>query len=213
MISLKEYINEKLSLSDKFDKIMCKIMGIECVTQEEYIKELKKCVENCSDDKCSIIVKTRKQVEDSLNQCLNKDEEMSSHEWGKFTIEKGIKGCHWFNDIKLEDNVPFICYYNRSNKNEYILEPESLWFISAKTKRGYRRLMGGLDVRNLDNPKTLGWCIKNIRIPQLLDYNGWLENEKKADQKRKEEEQKSIKASIERMEQELSELKKLINDK
>lgn len=205
-------IEEKLSFGDKIDKIICKIMGYEFVTQDEYIKRLKKVVEECSDNKCSIIVKKYSQVKDSLNDCLNKNEELSSAYWGKFSIEKGIKEAHWWNDIELSDNVPFVCYYSRENKDKYVLEPESLWFIKEKTKKGTREVMKGLMSLDTENPSTLGWMIKNIRVPQTLNYEQWEADKKKKDEEKKKQEQESIKASIERMEKELVQLKKLVKE-
>lgn len=212
MKSISIYINEKLSFKDKFYKFTCKIMGLDCVTQEEYIKDFKKAVEEYSDDKCSIIVKTLKQVRRDFNNCLNKDEELTSHDWGKFNIKKGIEEGHWWNDITLSDDVPFVCYYSKENTDKFVLEPDSLWFISAKTKKGNRDIMGGL-MLNAENPASMGWCIKNIRIPQTLDYDKWLEDEKIKNEEEKKKEKESINATIQRMENELAQLKKLVKDK
>ena len=220
MLTLKEYIleseinqiNEKLSFGDKLYYIGCKIMGLECVTQGKYIKEFKKFVENRSDNKVSIIIKTYKQIKNDLNNCLNKDEELSSHDWGKFNIEKGIKEGHWWNDITLEDNFPFVCYYNRSNKDKYILEPDSLWFIKQKDKNGNRNIMGGLWLDD-DDPAKFGWAITNIRIPQALDYDKWLDDKNKQSEEEKKHEQENIKATIKRMEDELNKLKELVKNK
>lgn len=219
-MTLKEYIteseitsiNEKLSFSDKLYYIGCKIMGLDCMTQGKYIKELKKFVEDNSNNKVSIIVKTYKQIKNDLNNCLNKDEEIMSHDWGKFSIERGIKEAHWFNGISLEDNFPFVCYYNRSNKNKYVLEPDSLWFIKSKDKNGNREMIGYLSLDS-ENPAAFGWTVKNIRIPQALDYNAYLEDKKKQSEEEKKKEQESIKATIKRMEDELAKLKELVKNK
>ena len=74
MKQFKEYINEKLSFRDALYKVSCKIMGLECITQDKYIKELKAFVQEHSNNKCSIIVKTYKQIKSDLNNCLNKNE-------------------------------------------------------------------------------------------------------------------------------------------
>ena len=77
-MTLKEYItesevisiNEKLSFSDKLYYIGCKIMGLDCMTQGKYIKELKKFVEEQSDNKVSIIIKKYKDIKSDLNNKL-----------------------------------------------------------------------------------------------------------------------------------------------
>ena len=218
MKSISEYIiteseitsiNEKLSFGDKLYYIACKIMGLDCMTQGKYIKELKKFVEDHSNNKVSIIVKTYKQIKNDFDNCLNKEEELDSSDWGKFNIEKGIKEGHWWNDIKLEDNFPFVCYYNRSNKDKYVLEPDSLWFIKEKDKKGNREMTGYLSLDS-ENPAAFGWSVKNIRIPQALDYNAYIEDKKKQSEEKKKKEQESIKASIKRMEDELAKLKELV---
>ena len=221
MMTLKEYIleskinqiNEKLSFGDKIDYVIfTKIFKQEGVTQEQYIKRVKKVVEENSDNKVSIILKKYKDIKKNFSNCLNKDEELSSHDWGTFTIERGIKEAHWWNDIKLEDNFPFMCYYNRSNKDKYVLEPDSLFFIKQKNEKGNRELMGYLSLDE-DNPAAFGYLIKHLRIPQALDYDAWLENKKKQDEEEKKKEQESIKASIKRMEDELAKLKELVKNK
>ena len=221
MMSLKEYItesevisiNEKLSFGDKIDYfIFTKIFKQDWVTQEQYIKRVKKVVEENSDNKVSIILKKYKDIKKDLSNCLNKDEELSSHDWGTFSIEKGIKEAHWWNDIKLEDDFPFLCYYNRSNKDKYVLEPDSLWFLKQKNAKGNRELMGGLSL-DTEDERSFGWLIKNYRIPQALDYAKWEEERNKKDEEFKKKEQESIKASIKRMEDELVKLKELVKNK
>lgn len=220
MMTLKEYIleskinpiNEKLSFGDKIDYfIFTKIFKQDWVTQAQYIKRVKKVVEENSDNKVSIILKKYKDIKKDFSNCLNKDEELSSHDWGTFTIEKGIKEAHWWNDIKLEDDFPFMCYYNRSNKDKYVLEPDSLWFLKQKNAKGNRELMGGLSL-DTENERSFGWLIKNYRIPQALDYAKWEEERNKKDAEFKKKEQESIKASIKRMEDELNKLKELVKN-
>ena len=220
-MTLKEYIleseintiSEKLSLGNKINYfIFTKIFKQDWVTQEQYIKRVKKVVEENSDNKVSIIIKTYKQIKNDFDNCLNKDEELISHDWGKFNIEKGIKEGHWWNDIKLEDNFPFMCYYNRSNKDKYVLEPDSLWFLEQKNAKGNREILGGLEL-DTEIDHSFGWLIQNYRIPQALDYAKWEEERNKKDAEFKKKEQESIKASIKRMEEELSRLKELTKDK
>lgn len=213
MKQFKEYINEKLSLRDKIDYfIFTKIFKQDWVTQEQYIKRVKKVVEENSDNKVSIILKKYKDIKNDFSNCLNKDEELSSHEWGTFSIEKGIKEAHWWNDIKLEDDFPFLCYYNRSDKDKYVLEPDSLWFLRRKNAKGNRAILGGLSL-DTEDERSYGWLIKNYRIPQALDYAKWEEERNKKDAEFKKKEQESIKASIKRMEEELSKLKEIIKEK
>ena len=215
-MTLKEYIteseitsiNEKLSFSDKLYYIGCKIMGLDCMTQGKYIKELKKFVEEQSDNKVSIIIKKYKDIKSDLNNCVNKDEKF----YANLEIENSIKDGHWWNNIKLDDNFPFVCYYNRSNKDKYVLEPDSLFFIKQKNEKGNRELMGYLSLDE-DNPAAFGYLIKHLRIPQALDYDAWLENKNKQDEEEKKKEQESIKASIKRMEDELAKLKELVKNK
>ena len=88
-----------------------------------------------------------------------------------FNIEKGILEAHWWNDIHLVDDQPFVCYYNRKNKDKYILEQESLWFLREK-KNGYRTLEGGL-MLDTSEPYSYGSMIIKRCIPQALDYDKW----------------------------------------
>ena len=220
MMTLKEFIleskikqiNEKLSFGDKIEYfIFTKIFKQDWVTQAQYIKRVKKVVEENSDNKVSIILKKYKDIKKDFSNCLNKDEELSSHDWGTFSIEKGIKEAHWWNDIKLEDNFPFLCYYNRNDKDKYVLEPDSLWFLKQKNAKGNRELMGGLSL-DTENEHSFGWLIKNYRIPQALDYTKWEEERNKKNAEFKKKEQESIKASIKRMEDELNKLKELVKN-
>ena len=66
---------------------------------------------------------------------------------------------------------------------------------------------------NTDDPIEFGWRIKNVKIPQTLDYEQWEANEKKEAEEKKKQEQESIKASIKRMEDELAQLKELVKNK
>lgn len=211
MKSLNNYITEKLSFSDAFYKFSCKIMGVECITQDKYIKELKSFVQEHSNNKCSIIIKTYKQIKSDLNNCLNKNEyvDIPISNGPNMTIKEAINKGKWFNDITLNDNTPFVCYYSKDNKDKYVLEPDSLFFIAAKTKKGYREIKCGLWL-NADDPAAFGWQVKNVKIPQALDYDQWKANEKKKADEKKKQEQESIKATIKRMENELAQLKKII---
>lgn len=219
MKSIKEYINieltpisEKLSFGDTIYKLGCKIMGLECITQDKYIKELKNFVQEHSNNKCSIIIKTYKQIKSDIDNCLNKNENIPVSGGGNMTIEEAINKGKWFNDITLNDNTPFVCYYSKANKDKYVLEQDSLFFIAAKTKKGYREIKGGLWLK-ADDPEAFGWLVKNVKIPQTLDYKQWEADEKKEIEKKKEQEQQSIKASIKRMEEEITRLKELIKNK
>ena len=220
MMTLKEYIyesevisiNEKLSFGDAFYKFCCKIYGLECVTQDKYIKKIKAFVQEHSNNKCSIIIKTYKQIKSDLDNCLNQNENVPMVGGGHMTIKEAIDKGKWFNDITLNDNTPFVCYYSKDNKNKYVLEQDSLFFIAAKTKKGYRDIISGLSL-NTDDPIEFGWRIKNVKIPQTLDYEQWEANEKKEAEEKKKQEQESIKASIKRMEDELAQLKELVKNK
>ena len=127
------------------------------------------------------------------------------------TIEKNIGKGKWFNDITLNDNTPFVCYYSKDNKDKYVLEQDSLFFIAEKKKKGYREIKSGLYL-NANDPEAFGWEVKNVKIPQALDYEQWEANEKKKTEEKKKQEQESIKASIKRMEDELAQLKKLVKN-
>ena len=81
--------------------------------------------------------------------------------------------------------------------------------IATKTKKGYREIKCGLWL-NADDPAAFGWQVKNVKIPQALDYDQWKANEKKKADEKKKQEQESIKATIKRMENELAQLKKII---
>ncbi len=186
-------------------------MGLECITQDKYIKELKAFVQEHSNNKCSIIIKTYKQIKSDLNNCLNKNENVpiSISNSINMTIKEAINKGKWFNNITLNDNTPFVCYYSKDNKDKYVLEPDSLFFIAAKTNKGYREIKCGLWL-DADDPAAFGWQVKNVKIPQALDYEQWEANEKKKADEKKKQEQESIKASIKRMENELAQLKKII---
>lgn len=211
MKQFKEYITEKLSFRDAFYKFSCKIMGLECITQDKYIKELKAFVQENSNNRCSIIIKTYKQIKSDLNNCLNKNENVpiSISNSINMTIKEAINKGKWFNNITLNDNTPFVCYYSKDNKDKYVLEPDSLFFIAAKTNKGYREIKCGLWLDD-DDPAAFGWRVKNVKIPQALDYEQWEANEKKKADEKKKQEQESIKASIKRIENELAQLKKII---
>ena len=187
------------------------IFHCEILTQAEYVLRVKKFVEEHSDNQVSICIKKYKEVKKDLDNCLNKTEEVTSHDWGTFNIEKGILEAHWWNDIHLVDDQPFVCYYNRKNKDKYILEQESLWFLREK-KNGYRTLEGGL-MLDTSEPYSYGSMIIKRCIPQALDYDKWYKEATERYNKYLEKQKQSVQERIKNIESELKQLKELLKDK
>ena len=201
-----------LTFWDKVDKyFFAKIFGWEVLTQAEYTLRLKKFVEENSDNQVSICLKKYREVKKDIENCLNKEEKISSHEWGDFTIEKGILEAHWWNDIHLVDEQPFVCYYNRNNKDKYVLEPDSLWFLREKKKGKYRTLEGGLCLDPSESYSYGAMIIKRC-IPQALNYDKWYQEAIEKHKKYLEEKKESVQERIKNIEKELKELKKLLKN-
>ena len=201
-----------LTFWDKVDKLFfCKIFNCDHPTQAEYVLRLKKFVEDNSNNQVSICIKKYREAKKDIDNCLNKNEQISSHDWGEFTIEKGILEAHWWNDIHLVDEQPFVCYYNRDNKDKYVLESDSLWFLREKKKGKYRTLEGGfsLDPNSMD---SFAYTILNRCIPQALDYDKWYKEATERHNKYLEEKKQSVQERIKNIENELSELKNLLKN-
>lgn len=205
-------IEEKLSFGKAIDKWITKnILRIDVKEQHETAKYIKNKIDELSDGKIGVSIMSAKEIEAKMNNCINADEEIARPAPSKTTtLEKAIKERIFWNNIKLFDDTPFICFYSKENKDKFFVWDNSPWYFEEKDKKGNRKMMGWpiIDKKYKDNTETVTWFFYNVMFPKILDPEGWKEKQKQE----KEEIKKNTKARIEAIQKELEELKKQIED-
>jgi hypothetical protein len=211
MITLESYINEKLSLGDKFIKISNKwLFGIDSPSQDEYVKRIKSFVKTQSGGNCSIMIKRTRELVRDIDNVLNAD--LSSvyntcvADDGKPTLKQALKTKMWYNDMEISDETPFVCYYMKGKKG-YFVDVYSPFFMSVKLPDGTRPLKNrfSLDVNNVC---SLGYEIVNEIIPFLSDPDEGMRKIMDANDKSNLGRKKSIEQKIKDLEDEIENLKR-----
>lgn len=140
MKNFKTYITEKLNAKDRLEYIIAKLFG-DAATTEKSVKEYKKFVEKYSEGKCSIAIKRTRQILKTLDDCINIDMPLMGYK-GETIRECFDKG-RLASNLPLDDKEqPFIVIYSKENPSKYVLDYESIWFLSSKREDGTRPLRG-----------------------------------------------------------------------
>lgn len=201
-----------LSFKDKIDYFISnKIFGIDLTTQYEYICYLKNAIEEFSDDKVRICIKSVKEIVNDIDNCINKDDELTRPKKKGYenitTLGNALKEKLFWNNIELSDTRPFVCYYSVDDKQHFYVEPNSICFISDKTEKGTRPIIGCLCLDS-DDEFSFGHLLKNQTIPRILNPDEFEEKRKKIEKK------KSITETIDDIIKNLNDLKnELVNIK
>ena len=218
MKSLTQYIQENYQIEEKlsFGKVIDKwitqnILRIDVKEQHETATYIKNKIDELSDGKIGVSIMKVKEIEEKMNNCINKDEELVRPAPSKTTtLEKAFKERIFWNNIKLFDDTPFICFYSKENKDKFFVWDNSPWYFGRKDKKGNREIRNYpiIDKKYKDDVETVTWFFYNVMFPQILDPEGWKEKQKQE----KEEIKKNAKERIEAIQKELEELKKQIED-
>lgn len=166
MKNLTTYITEKLSAKDTvFRTVSRSVFGKDFAkTQSEFAKDLKNHVEEYSDGKVSMNIMKVKDIEPKLSDCVNKEHDLL--EYKGLTVEDGIIERLWRDNVKLSDDTPFVCFYNKSNNKFYVWE-DSLLYFSTKDTNNNRPLMKTLTFKEKQN-NYIEKFLKDTVIPSLL---------------------------------------------
>jgi hypothetical protein len=214
MKTLNQYITEKLNRKDKFEYILAKLFG-DAATTEKSVKEYKKFVDKYSEGKCGVAIKRTRQILKTMDDCINAD--MS---WMGYDPRRTIREC--FNKGRLASNLPlddkeqpFIVIYSKENPSKYVLDAESIWFLSSKREDGTRPLHGNYSnweggLTKEDDPDhgyTYADRVVYTYIPLALNPKEEIEKYEKTMKERKAQIRKGIEDRLKELEQRVAELK------
>ena len=140
MKNFKTYITEKLNAKDRLEYIIAKLFG-DAATTEKSVKEYKKFVDKYSEGKCGLAIKRTKEILNTLDNCINADMPLMGYKGD--TIRECFNKGRLASNLPLDDKEqPFIVIYNKKNPSKYVLDYESIWFLSSKREDGTRPLHG-----------------------------------------------------------------------
>lgn len=210
MLTLKSYINEKLSFGDKFIKISNKwLFGIDSPSQDEYVKRIKSFVKTQSGGSCSITIKRAKELVRDMDNILNADLSSAYNtcaaDDGEPTLRQALKTKMWYNDMEISDDTPFVCYYMKGRKG-YFVDVLSPFYMSVKLQDGTRPLKNHFTI-DVNDVNSLGYEIVNEIIPFLSDPDEGMKKITDANDKSNSERKKSIEKKIKDLEDEIENLK------
>lgn len=206
-------IDEKLSIGDAIFKFINKtIFRIDTKTQSEVVKMISKFVEEHSNDQVKTHIMRLKELDSKLNNCINKNDHFLYSDDKIKTFGEAITIREYWKDLDLVDDTPFICFYNKDNKNKFYAWVDSPLFFTAKDKKGRRPLMGWPEL-DTNNNLSYGKVLIDDIIPRVIDPEKWEQTQKEKKAKQKEEDKKNAMKRIEAIEKELEELKNIVKDK
>ena len=140
MKTLNQYITEKLNAKDKWEYIIAKLFG-GAATTEKCVSEYRKFVDKYSEGKCGVAIKRTKEILKTMDDCINAD--MHRYCYKGDTIRDCFNKGRFATNLPLTDKEqPFLIIYDKKNPSKYVLDDESIWFLSSKREDGTRPLHG-----------------------------------------------------------------------